>query len=164
MDDDADILNRLEALRGSTADILPSVGFTDAVMQLTARAGDAEDETDESLQRISRSTEEIEAHPRISDVVMERISATGSAPLEFEDIARLTQDLAPSARFTDKVMAALPKRAAKTGLSEGMMRSARTSLFAAGFAAAAAVLFSWYTERNVDADAMTSIDSFEDGE
>ena len=152
MDDDADLLKKLGALASSTADIQPRAALSDAVMAAVL------EEDGDPLARISLATAEIEPDARISDAVMAVVDPQAVPVLDFDEIARRTADLRLTDAFTDAVMASLPKvHAARGSMSDGMMRSALWSLIVAGFAAAASVALSWYTERNVDEQTVASI-------
>ncbi len=154
MDDDADLIKRLGALAGSTADIQPRPALSDRVMAAVF------DENGDSFSRISLATEDIEPDARISEAVMSRVDQEGvvaartdepalsSGLAVFSRIAAATSKIEPATAFTDAVMAKLPK--VRAGLGEGLLRSARMSLLVAGFAAAASVFFSWYTEESQD--------------
>ena len=158
MDDDAELLNKLGALAGSTANIQPRPALSDAIMAAVL------EEVGDPLARISVATADMEPDDRISDAVMAVVDPANAPALSFGDIARVTAGLRPADNFTDAVMAALPNvRSARGGLSAGIIRSGRASLLVAGFVAAASIFLSWYTERSVDEQTVASIIA-EDGE
>jgi len=165
MDEDAELLEKLGALARSTADIQARPALSDSIMAAVF------EDAGEPLARISLATAEIEPEERLSDAVMARVEAAEASPTSFErrprftfdEIARATAEVRPPIDFTDAVMAKLPKVGARKGFADGLMRSARATLLVAGFAAAASVVFSWYTERSADEQTVASLFA-EDGE
>jgi hypothetical protein len=149
-------LERLRALAEATEQVRPSDGFVDAVMAALS-AGTAA-EPDEQLARTSAATADLDVDPALGDSVMAALDPSDGA---LERAARATADLRPDEALTGAVMRAVAAAAGRTAWPHAVGRSARAVLVAASLAAAASVALSFYTQRELDADVMATVDSIE---
>ncbi|NUP05535.1 MAG: hypothetical protein HOW73_05695 [Polyangiaceae bacterium] len=155
---------RLSVIADRTSDIRPSDEFPEATMERLLLT---------ELTRAGVETSGIEVEPSFTDALMARIAsvdasqaASGSdedAASVLRGIAERTQAIRVQDGFSDAVMVAVrqaPRRAnnGRSLLPEGLMRTAPHTLLFASLAAAACLLLSWYTQREVDADIVSSAD------
>lgn len=149
MDDDRDSKDKLAEIGVATDDVRPSLvpDIADAVLARISVSDDA-------LDRISRATEDLDVSPRLSDATLELVELEQ----RLSQIAASTNTVTPSRDFTDAVVRRVQKQRGAGVFPDGMMRSARSSLFVATLAAAAAVALSWYTEEDVAADVIATVD------
>jgi hypothetical protein len=154
MDEDRESKEKLAAIGVATEDVRPSLvpDIADAVLARISVSDDA-------LDRISRATEDLDVSPRLSDATLELVELEQ----RLSQIAASTATVTPSRDFTDAVVRRIERQRRSSVFPDGMMRSARSSLFVAALAAAAAVALSWYTEEDAAADVISTVE-IEDSE
>ncbi len=125
-------------------------------------------DVERELAALASATAEIDGDPRIGEAIASAIELRG-APTRgaSDDLARLaeaTASLEPSDAFSDVVVQRVAGGAAKTTSLDAVSRTGPIAAAFAAFAAAAALLLSFQTQREVDAVIVTSVLSVEVGE
>lgn len=154
MADGRDSQHKLQEIAEATGDLRPTDDFTRATLERVLAAEAPEG----LLVSLGEATRELAPADPFTDAVMARIGAlapssstSGADP--FAALAAATAHLRPADTFTDAVMAEVAPQA---GLSDGILRAARPTLFVAAFAAAACLLVSWVAERDYDDVSMAA--------
>ena len=131
------------------------------------------------LAALASATAGIDADPRIGEAIVSslelRKGSTSGAPDDLARLAEATASLEPSDAFSDEVAQQLTQRVAQRGAQrvdaaakptalDAVSRTGPIAAAVAAFAAAAALLLSFQTQREVDAVIVTSVLSVEVGE
>jgi len=129
---------------------------------------------EEDLARLAAATSDIEAPADFTDRVMGLVREADH-PI-FAQVARATRDLEPSAALADSVMRGVretdrspasdikSKPTSKVVWLDGITRGGVGAVLIAAAVAAGCVLFASYTEGDLDAHVIATVDSVEAGE
>ncbi|MFO0613810.1 MAG: hypothetical protein U0414_14555 [Polyangiaceae bacterium] len=169
-----DLDEDLERLSEATSDLAPRGDFSSRVMAAIARAETEERDASEAGVPIESQgaafaarTEALEPRAGFTDRVMGAVrvaAAEVDAEEPLDRIARRTEHVDTTAGFNERVMDRVRRQSERRGLGEGLSRNGLKALFAAAAVAAAAMFYASYSERNLDADVLTSVDAVEAGD
>lgn len=167
-----DLDEDLDRISQGTEELAPRDGFTSRVMGAIVAADAEDDPLADAWASLADRTAGLEPSPRFTARVMDAVLAESAAPADpLEVLARRTDHLDASPDFDDRLMTrirreshAAPRRDKRTALGDGLARNGLKALFAAAAVAAAAMFYASYSERDLDADVLASVDTVEAGD